>query len=84
MKPEIMLEEMKKRGISEETLETLEYSGIDVNGWLKGFEDVKESVAHSVDMINNHPLMTKEIPVHGLVIDPATGKLDLVINGYES
>lgn len=84
MKPDIMLEEMKKRGISEETLETLSYSGIDVNNWLKGFENVKESVSHSVDMINNHPLMAKDIPVHGLVIDPSTGKLDLVVNGYES
>jgi len=23
------------------------------------------------------------VPVHGLVIDPGTGKLDLVVNGYE-
>ncbi|MEB8646758.1 carbonic anhydrase, partial [Bacillus cereus] len=26
----------------------------------------------------------EEVPVHGLVIDPDTGKLDLVVNGYDN
>jgi carbonic anhydrase len=34
-------------------------------------------------VIKNHPLLPKDIPVHGLVIDPKTGKLDLIVNGYE-
>lgn len=83
MKAEDMIASMKERGIKEETLETLIYSGIDVNKWLHGFDDVSESVKHSVDMIRKHPLIAKDIPVHGLVIDPATGKLDLISNGYE-
>lgn len=83
MKAEDMIASMKERGIKEETLETLIYSGIDVNKWLHGFDDVSESVKHSVEMIRKHPLIAKDIPVHGLVIDPATGKLDLISNGYE-
>ncbi len=83
MKPEGIMREMKKRGISEETFDTLTYAGINFQEWLHGFENVNTSVAHSVDVIKNHPLMAKDIPVHGLVIDPSTGKLDLVINGYE-
>jgi carbonic anhydrase len=51
--------------------------------YLNGYTDLNESVAHSVDVVNKHPLMPKDIPVHGLVIDPKTGKLDLVVNGYE-
>jgi len=51
--------------------------------WLKGFSKVEDSVAHSVEVIQNHPLLPSDIPVHGLVIDPETGKLDLIINGYE-
>ncbi len=84
MKPEPMIEEMRRRGIEEKTLETLNYSGIDVNEWLHGFDRVEDSVKHSVRLIKNHPLMPGDVPVHGLVIDPETGKLDLVIDGYEA
>jgi carbonic anhydrase len=72
-----------ERGISEETIETLKYSGIDLNQWLKGFDKVEDSVRDSVESIKNHPLLAENIPVHGLVIDPATGKLDMIVNGYE-
>ena len=77
-----MMEKMKKRGISDETFATLQHSGINLEKWLTGFDSVSESVTHSVDMIKKHPLLPSDIPVHGLVIDPKTGKLDLVIDGY--
>lgn len=83
MKAEDMINSMKERGVKEETLEMLTYSGIDVEKWLQGFHNVSDSVRHSVDMIRKHPLIAKDIPVHGLVINPETGKLDLVANGYE-
>ena len=82
LKSDQMIESMKERGISEETLKTLSYSGIDFEKWLHGFDNVSESVEHSVTIIKNHPLMPSGVPVHGLVIDPATGKLDLVVDGY--
>lgn len=82
MKAEDMIDSMKERGITEETLEMLTYSGIDVTKWLQGFHNVSDSVRHSVDMIRKHPLIAKDIPVHGLVINPETGKLDLVASGY--
>lgn len=75
---------MEARGVTSDTIEDLKYAGIDVNGFLKGFDSVEESVRQSVDMVANHPLMPKGVPVHGLVIDPHTGKLDLVVNGYEN
>jgi carbonic anhydrase len=84
MKAEPVIENMKERGISEETLSTLTYSGIDIKQWLQGFESVTDSVKHSVDMIKNHPLLPKDVPVHGLVIDPKTGKLDLIVDGYQN
>ena len=83
MKADVVIEKMKAKGITEETLQTISYSGIDVSKWLHGFTSVNESVAHSVDIVKKHPLMPKDIPVHGLVIDPQTGKLDLVVNGYK-
>ncbi|MBP2243033.1 carbonic anhydrase [Cytobacillus eiseniae] len=84
MKPDGIMESMRKRGKSEAALDTITYSGVDVKEWLRGFENVEESVAHSVKMVKKHPLMPDDIPVHGLVIHPSTGKLDLVVNGYEN
>ena len=66
------------------TLDVLQYSGIDLRKWLHGFDDVFESVSHDVDMIINHPLMPKDIPVHGLVINPEDGKVEVVVNGYSN
>lgn len=83
LQPEPVIEEMKNRGINDEVFETLEYSGIEVSDWLKGFDSVEESVRETVDNVKNHPLMAKTVPVHGMIIDPETGKVDLVINGYD-
>jgi carbonic anhydrase len=79
--PDAMKEKFKAEGIKEETINTLEYYGLDLKRWLQGFDDVNESVRNSVKLIRNHPLLPK-IPVHGLVISPNTGKLDLVEDGY--
>lgn len=34
-------------------------------------------------VIRNHPLLPARVPVHGLVIDPHTGALELVVDGYK-
>lgn len=83
VKPEGIIEKMKSRGIEQSTIELMDYSGVNLDEWLMGFDDVTESVRHSVDMVRHHPLMDKKVPVHGLVIDPTTGKLDVVVDGYE-
>ncbi|GGM25913.1 carbonic anhydrase [Paraliobacillus quinghaiensis] len=77
---ETLLERMKIQGITEEQVAQLT---VDPNEWLKGFDQVDEAVKQSVSVIENHPLLPVDIPVHGLIIDPHTGKLDLVTNGYE-
>ncbi|MGM9968116.1 MULTISPECIES: carbonic anhydrase [unclassified Rummeliibacillus] len=79
--PDKMLQKMIDRGITQDTLDLLTYSGVDLKQWLHGFEDVQENVQHSVEMIKNHPLVLDSIPVHGLVIDPKTGKLDIIVDG---
>lgn len=45
---------------------------------------MEASVKDSVDVIKHHPLFPENVPVHGLVIDPKTGKLDLIVNGYNN
>lgn len=79
-----MLEKVNQRGVSSEIITTLCNAGIDVKRWLHGFNSVEESVKESVELIKNHPLIPKDIKVHGLIIEPETGKLEVVINGYES
>ena len=81
IEPTHIIEEMRSRGISNDTLNTLKNAGIDLNTWLKGFTCIKESVLESVNVVRNHPLMPETIRIHGLIIDPETGKLDLVIDG---
>lgn len=75
-----LIERMKINGVSEDDLNQLD---IDVKEWFQGFDRIEESVKSSVELIDQHPLLPDDVPVHGLVIDPRTGKLDLVINGYE-
>lgn len=83
LEPEPMIEAMQERGISEQTFKTLKYSGINIEDWLKGFDSVDESVTDSVDKVKSHPLLATDVPVHGLVISPDNGKVDLVIDGYK-
>ena len=79
---ESIIDEMVDRGIDKSLFKTLHYSGIDMKEWLRGFEDVTESVKMSVQLVQNHPLMDAKVPIHGLVIDPSTGALDTVVDGY--
>lgn len=78
-----MMDKIRDRGITEEVISTLYNAGINLEEWLKGFSCVEESVKNSVNSIKNHPLTPSDVKVHGLIIDPKTGKLDVVINGYE-
>ena len=77
-----MIQHMIQRGICSQVLDTLEHSGIRLTKWLRGFDNVTEGVTHTVTTIKNHPLLPASIPVHGMIIDSHTGKLQLVINGY--
>ena len=76
-----LVNKMINRGIKDETLLTLKNAGIDVERWLHGFESVEESIKESVRMIKNHPLLPKDIKVHGLIMSSETGKIEIIING---
>ena len=70
-----MIEKMKARGIAQESIDMLEYYGVDYSSWLGGFKDLELSVKNSVDMIRKHPLVPEEIKIYGLIIDSVTGEL---------
>lgn len=73
-----IVEKMTTRGIRMENIDMIKYYGIDFEQWLGGFIDLEQSILKSVEMIRNHPLVPKEIQIHGLIIDSQTGKLTLV------
>lgn len=74
-----MIEKMKSRGITQNNIDLAKYFGVDFDSWLCGFDDLDYSVVQYVELIRRHPLVPKEVVVHGLVIDSVTGELRKVI-----
>jgi carbonic anhydrase len=78
------IEKLKARGVSEHSIQLAEGTGIEFNEWLDNFDNVYDNVMATANTIANHPLLAEcRVPVHGLVIDPDTGKLEQVVNGYQ-
>jgi len=73
-----ILQHARDAGIPDSTLTTLAHAGINLQAWLTGFDSPAAGVRASVAMIQDHPLIPKHIAVHGLLIHPDTGQLDLV------
>lgn len=76
-----LVNKMIERGIKEEIISTLNNAGVDVEKWLHGFESIEESIKESVRMIKNHPLIPSNVKVHGLIMSPETGGIDVVVDG---
>jgi carbonic anhydrase len=77
-----VLDKAKKRGVPDAVVATIKNSGIDLQKWLTGFENVTDAVRESVQLVRSHPLMPNDVFIHGMVIHPETGKLELVVDGY--
>lgn len=73
-----MLHLMRERGVNEEHISLLRHCGIDLDSWLHGFDDSQKAVRETVDLIRNHPLMTRDIRVGGYIMDTETGELTTV------
>jgi len=73
-----ILSKMADRNIGKEKLDFIRYCGIDISKWFKGFEEVEDAIRETVNIIKTHPLIPDDIRVHGLIIDPITGKLDKI------
>lgn len=70
-----MLHLMRERGIDEEHINLMMHCGIDLKGWLHGFEETPAAVHETVDLISNHPLIPADVTVRGYIMDSETGKL---------
>ena len=74
-----LLDKAIERGLEVSTLEMLKYSGIDVDKWLEGFESPEDAIHESINQLRNHPLMPKDVRIHGMLMHPETGALDVVV-----
>ena len=78
MNSEEMLHLMHERGVSEEHISLMRHCGIDLDGWLHGFEDSHDAISETVDLILHHPLMPNDVVVTGYLMDSVTGALETV------
>ena len=79
---ETTINKIVERGVSRETIETLTNSGIDIKKWLHGFDSIEHSVLESIELIKKHPLVPKDVKVHGLIMDPESRKLEVISEDY--
>ena len=78
MNAEEMLDLMRERGVSEEHITLMKHCGIDLAGWLHGFEETDTAVKETADLIRNHPLMAADVRVAGYIMDSLTGELHVI------
>jgi carbonic anhydrase len=73
-----LLDELKSLGVDRSRLpeNMAEFFG------MSGSE--RQNVIKACDFARSSPLIGPKIPVHGLMIDIETGKLDWVVNGYDT
>jgi len=76
-----VLQRRSTAALREKLIQTLQHAGIDLQSWLTGFDAPEDGVRRSVTIIRQHPLLPKDVLVHGLMICPETGRLDLLSDG---
>lgn len=75
MRPEHMMEELVRAGVSRERLDAAVEDDQRAAAFLKGFDRVDDEVSRNVRTIREHPLMPEQVNVFGFVIDIETGAL---------
>jgi carbonic anhydrase len=73
---EAIKEKLLARGIAKEAVEA-----IDIVEWAGLIKDEVENVKDVVDKIKKSPYIPKDVIVHGLIIEPNTGEIDVIIDG---
>ena len=77
---ESLTEAMLSRGVPKEAIHMV---AKELREWADEFQHPEENVRDTVESIRINPLIPKDVPIHGLMFHPRTGKLDVIIDGYE-
>ena len=54
-----------------------------LNEFFGLFASERQNVIRSADVVRNSPLIGPQVPVHGLLVDIHSGKLEWLVNGYQ-
>ena len=73
-----LLEKLKALGVERSHLPE------NLNEFFGMFATERQNVIKACDFVRHSPLIGPNIPVHGLLADIETGKLDWVVNGYQA
>ena len=71
---------MLSRGVPPEAIHMI---AKELKEWADEFQHPEQNVIDTVEAIRVNPLIPSDVPVHGLIFHPRTGKLDVVIEGYD-
>ncbi|SHI40306.1 beta-class carbonic anhydrase [Lutispora thermophila] len=71
--PQAVKDKMIARGIREEDIES-----INIKEWIGILKDEKQNVIEAVKKIKESPFVPKDIEIHGLVMDPNSGELEVI------
>jgi carbonic anhydrase len=55
-----------------------------INDFFGTFGSERQNLIKCCDFIRHSPLIGPKVPVHGVMVDIETGKLEWVVNGYET
>lgn len=72
-----LLERLKDLGVERHKLPE------NLNEYFGMFGSERQNVIKACDFVRRSPLIGAKIPVHGLLVDIQTGKLEWLVNGYE-
>ncbi|HKU43256.1 MAG TPA: carbonic anhydrase [Polyangiales bacterium] len=70
---------MIERGVPESAIDALHPS---LPEWVGGFHDPLGNVERVVGLLRDNPLIPRSVPIHGLMFDPGSGVLNLLVDGY--
>ncbi len=75
--PEKLEATMIEKGISPE-----EIAKIDIANWIGAIDSEESNVVEGVKKLKDSPFIPENVPIHGLIMDPNTGLVDVLVNGY--
>jgi carbonic anhydrase len=74
----LLLDKLKALGVERHLLPD------NINEFFGMFGSERQNVIKACDIIRHSPLIGPKMPVHGLLVDTETGKLEWIVNGYQT